>query len=82
MAQMHDVDWRDAKITDAGIDEIRAAIGVRKPLPGWNRTVTAEGIEHFALGLGDDNPLWWEEGYAKASPFGRRIGPPCYLYSH
>ena len=78
---MKDVDWRNAKITDAGIDEIRAALGVRKPLPGWNRTVTAEGIEHFALGLGDDNPLWWDEAYAKTL-FGFRVAPPCYLYSH
>lgn len=81
-AQANEIDWHDAKITDAGIDEIRAAIGVRKLLPGWNRTVTSEGIEHFALGLGDDNPLWWNADHAASSRWGRRIAPPCYLYSH
>ena len=79
---MYDVDWQGAQITDAGIDEIRAAIGVRKAVPGWNRLVTAEGIEHFALGIGDDRPLWWDEAHARASQWGARVAPPCYLYSH
>jgi acyl dehydratase len=79
---MAEVDWRDGKITDEGIDQIRAAIGVRKPIPAWNRLVTPEGIEHFALGVGDDNPLWWDDSYAAKSRWGGRVAPGCYLYSH
>ena len=79
---MLDVDWRDAKITDEGIDDIRAHIGIRRQVPAWNRIVTREGIEHFALGIGDDNPLWWDDEHAKATRWGGRVAPPCYLYSH
>ena len=79
---MYDGDWHGAQITDAGIDAIRAAIGVRKAVPAWNRIVTAEGIEHFALGIGDDNPLWWDNARARDSRWRARVAPPCYLYSH
>ncbi|MDB5475774.1 MAG: hypothetical protein JWP49_1285 [Phenylobacterium sp.] len=77
-----DVDWRDGKITDAGIDFMRSRLGKKHPIPTWNRAVTKDGIEHFALGIGDNNPLWWEDAYAQASPHGKRVAPPCYLYSH
>jgi acyl dehydratase len=79
---MTDVDWREGRITDDGIAFMRSRIGVAEPVPGWNRTVTAEGVEHFALGVGDDNPLWWDDAYARSSRLGGRVAPPCYLYSH
>jgi len=79
---MADVDWREGKITDAGIAEMRDQIGVKGPVPGWNTTVSEDGIWHFALGIGDDNPLWWDADYAAKSSWGGRIAPPSYLYSH
>ena len=79
---MTKVDWQHGKITEAGLDRLRSAVGVRRPVASWNRTVTTEGIEHFALGIGDDNPLWWDDGYAAGSPWSGRIAPPCYLHSH
>lgn len=79
---MDDVDWESGRITDEGVAFMQSQIGVSTPTPGWNRTVTTEGIEHFALGIGDDNPLWWKDDYAEASPHGGRVAPPCYLYSH
>ena len=69
---MAEVDWHDGKITDAGIDHLRSCIGKKTPVPKWNREVTKDGIEHFALGIGDNNPLWWEDEYARLSPWGRR----------
>jgi acyl dehydratase len=51
-------------------------------MPSWRREVTADAVEHFALGLGDDNPLWWEAASAKSSAAGGRPAPPCYLYNH
>ncbi|MDB5475776.1 MAG: acyl dehydratase [Phenylobacterium sp.] len=70
------------RITDAALERVRRAVGVRTPVAGWNRTVSREGIEHFALGIGDDNPLWWDDDYAAASPLAGRTAPPCYLHSH
>ena len=79
---MSEIDWQGGRITEAGLELMRSAIGVTRPVPGWNRLVTSEGVEHFALGIGDDNPLWWDDAYAAASTHGGRVAPPCYLYSH
>jgi acyl dehydratase len=61
---------------------MQACVGELHHMPAWNREVTSDGIWHFALGIGDDNPLWWDEQYAKESSWGGLIAPPCYLYSH
>ncbi|MDB5475773.1 MAG: hypothetical protein JWP49_1284 [Phenylobacterium sp.] len=79
---IHDVDWADGRITDAAIKYMRGHVGQPYPMPSWRRQVTAESIEHFALGLGDDNPLWWDGAYAEGSALGARTAPPCYLYNH
>ncbi|MDB5475768.1 MAG: hypothetical protein JWP49_1279 [Phenylobacterium sp.] len=79
---MAEVDWEDGAITDDGIAAMRAQIGVSRPTPAWDRDVTLDGVEHFALGIGDDNPLWWDEAHALASRWQGRIAPPCYLYAH
>lgn len=79
---MTEVNWETGRITDEALAFMRAHIGKRAPVPAWNSEVTADNIWHFALGVGDDNPLWWDDDYAKASPWGARIAPPTYLYSH
>jgi acyl dehydratase len=81
-ASQKDVDWESGKITDAGLAHMHAQIGVKEIPPAWNRTVTADTIWHFALGVGDDNPLWWDEGYAAATRWEGLIAPPTYLFSH
>ena len=40
-----------------------------------------DAIWHFALGVGDDNPLWWDQDYASRTPLGRMCAPPTFLYS-
>jgi acyl dehydratase/predicted enzyme related to lactoylglutathione lyase len=78
-----DSDWRSGKITDEGIAEMQALVGVQKvPLGAWNHVVTPDAIWHFALGIGDDNPLWFDPQYAARSPYGQIIALPAYLYSH
>jgi len=75
-------EWRDARITDQALDAARAAIGRLRPVKQWNHVATRDNIWHWALGVGDDNPLWWDEAYAARSPAGRITAPPTYLYSH
>jgi acyl dehydratase len=81
-AQLNDDYFREARITDGGLAKMRHALGKKRPVPGWNSVVTADSIWHFAMAIGDDNPLWWDEEYAKASPWGRLIAPPYYISSH
>ncbi len=49
--------------------------------PQWNTHVTGDAIRHFALGIGDDNPLYLDPDYACKSPFGRQLAPPAFLTS-
>src|SRR5262249_50226166 len=60
-------------ITDAGIAKLRERVGKgftgRRP---WHTEVTRDAIYHLALAIGDLNPLYLDEAYAKK----RRWGPP------
>jgi len=41
--------------------------------------VTLQDIQRYALTIGDDNPLYFDEEYAKSTPYGGIIAPPNYL---
>lgn len=56
-----------------------AADAVPRQLPAWNSAATQDAIRHFALGVGDDNPLWWDRGYAEASVWERMFAPPTFI---
>jgi hypothetical protein len=62
-------------ITDDAIEHMRGQLRQPWPTQGWNSTAGADAVWHFALGLGDDNPLWWH-----AEPAKQQV-PPMFLYS-
>ena len=72
---------RDGRITDEGVESARSWIGVEREVRGWNSVATEDAIWHFAQGIGDDNPLWWDGEYAAATRWGRMFAPPTFLYS-
>src|SRR5262245_14434946 len=76
------LNWRDSPITDEDMAHLRAHVGKPIEMRPWNSEVTYDNIWHYASGIGDDNPMWWDEDYARRSPWGRMIAPPCYLYGH
>ena len=47
----------------------------------FNRQASKDGIRHFANGIGDANPLFREEEYAKKTKYRSIIAPGCYLYT-
>jgi acyl dehydratase len=60
-----------SKITEEGIDKLRRMIGVRFPLQDqFNTVVSEDAVRHYALGLGDDNPRWTDQEYAKTTKWG------------
>src|ERR1700685_4736489 len=69
-------------ILDTEVEAVRELIGqpLRIP-PPFNREATLDTIRHYALGIGDDNPLWCDEQYGAASAYGSVISPPNWLYS-
>lgn len=74
-------DWRSGRITDEGLAEMRAQIGIKEEVVPWISRASEDAIWHFALGVGDDNPLWWDRGYAESSAVGRMYAPPTLLYT-
>lgn len=68
-------------ITDETISRMRSELHKPWPSQGWNSTSGADAVWHFAHGLGDDNPLWWDSTYAVAAGYGGVQVPPTFLYS-
>ena len=47
----------------------------------FNKQASKDGIKHFVDGMGDTNPLFRDEEYAKKTRYGRIIAPGSYLYT-
>src|SRR5437868_6949177 len=58
-------------------DEARATIG--RETETVIGEVTLLDIQRYALTIGDDNPLYFDEEYARTTPYGGIIAPPNYL---
>ena len=72
------------QITEESVDLMRERIGFPNPtLRGgvindrpWVTMLTADAIRHYAIGIGDGNPLYLNPDYAKASRWCASIAPP------
>lgn len=53
---------------------------VRRGIP-YITELNADSIRHYAYGIGDPNPLWVDESYARRSPHGRVMAPPTILFA-
>jgi len=47
----------------------------------FNEEATKTAIRKFADGIGDPNPLWLDEEYAKRTRYGRLVAPPSWVFS-
>jgi acyl dehydratase len=71
------------RITDAGLEKLRARIGVEVPkdslLHVFNEYATIDTIRHFANAYGDDNPLYCDPDYGSHTRWESMIAPPTFL---
>ncbi len=68
------------KITDEGIERMRARIGVEIPqLEPYNEYATIDSIRHYANAYGDDNPLFTRPAYGAKTRWGSVIAPPGFI---
>lgn len=79
-------DHRAADISDEMVASAEALIGVwlRRDVhwPAIAEDLAAIDIRRWAYySVGDDNPLWSDEGYARGTRWGTIIAPPTFLYS-
>jgi acyl dehydratase len=74
---------QEGRITDEAIEAYRRRLGipVRTRVRPHNEVATRDSIRHFAHGIGDDNPLYCDEAYATAGPWGGIIAPPMFAMS-
>jgi acyl dehydratase len=68
---------------DGALEEARSLIGVnlRRTHQSWNTTAGPDAVRHFCWGIGDDNPLFCDPDYGRATDWGTGLAPGCFLYS-
>ena len=70
-----------AELTDEMIAEAEALVGQTLRIEQWNHEATLDTIRHYEHGIGDDNPLYCDEDYALAGPYGTITAPPIFLFT-
>ncbi|MEE2877992.1 MAG: MaoC family dehydratase N-terminal domain-containing protein [Pseudomonadota bacterium] len=68
-------------ITDEDIAKQREVVGLYEPnrTQEFHATLSGDAIRNFALGVGDDNPLYTDEDYAKSTRWGGIIAPSIMM---
>lgn len=68
---------------EGALEEARSLVGVdlRRTNQTWNTEASPDAVRHFCWGIGDENPLFCDPGYGKASPWGTGLAPGCFLYT-
>jgi len=71
----------DYKITDDDIARQKALLGYNEAsrTREYIQTATEDNIRNWAHGIGDDNPLFCDPAYARASRWGGVIAPPMMV---
>lgn len=80
---MAEADPSVGRIADEDIERARRQVGVpkfayNKP---YNVSASPDGMRHFAFACGDDNPLFNDRSYGRATRWGDQIAFPLYLHS-
>jgi acyl dehydratase len=71
-----------ATITEEAIEQLRLKIGeprLTREEPTLEEA-SKDAIRHWARAIGDRDPRWTEEGYARLTPAGGIIAPPSMIY--
>ena len=73
----------DARITKELIEHMRSMCGLKLDTKHsiHNEYATRMAILKFAEGIGDTNPLWCDEEYARKTRYGGIIAPPSFLWA-
>jgi acyl dehydratase len=72
---------RTTEFTDQDFVRMREFIGVELCLEQYCEEASTDTIRHYAYGIGDDNPLWVDQDYARSTRHGGRIAPPTFVYA-
>jgi acyl dehydratase len=79
-------EWKKAteyKISDEDIERQRQLIGYMEPSKtrDYIQTLTDDNIRNWAVGIGDDNPIFCDPHYARGTRWGGVVAPPMMIFS-
>jgi acyl dehydratase len=73
---------KQAVITEDMIEDMRGRMHIPlRPRIIWNTSSCYDSVNHFCLGIGDDNPLYVDKAYGKTTVLGKNLAPPSFPYS-
>ncbi|MBI3937823.1 MAG: MaoC family dehydratase N-terminal domain-containing protein [Betaproteobacteria bacterium] len=72
----------EGRITDEALAAARALIGAKLRPEQFLRDASVDSITIFANGIGDLNPLFRDQEYARWTRFGGLIAHPCFPWTH
>ena len=72
----------EGQLTDDAFAAARALIGAKLRPEQFLRDASADSIIIFANGVGDLNPLYRDQEYARWTRFGGLIAHPCFPWTH
>lgn len=72
----------EGRITDESLAAARALIGAKLRPEQFLRDASVDSITIFSNGIGDLNPLFRDEEYARWTRFGSMIAHPCFPWVH
>ncbi len=73
---------QDGRITDEALAAFRARVGKKLRIKyQFNELASKDAIRKFADGIGDPNPLWRDDEYARSSPYKTIVAPPSWINS-
>ena len=72
----------EGKINDKSMAEARALIGCKLRPEQYLRDASVDSITIFGNGIGDLNPLFRDQEYARWTRFGGLIAHPCFPWTH
>jgi acyl dehydratase len=67
-------------LDDAAAAEARRLLNTPIRIEQWNYEASRDVIRHYAWGIGDDNPLYDDPGYAARTRWGGIIAPPTFFF--
>ena len=75
-------DAPEGKISEAAMSAARELIGSKLRPEQYLRDASLDSITIFANGVGDLNPLFRDQEYARWTRFGGLIAHPCFPWTH
>ncbi len=72
----------EGKINEASMAAARALIGCKLRPEQYLRDASVDSVTIFANGIGDLNPLFRDQEYARWTRFGGLIAHPCFPWTH